>query len=82
MPIPAAVYSSLWASYGPSQKIDAFNAAGTTVDELLGAGVPQSDIDWMLSNGYAPPEPARTIQQETIYRQPEPEPEPEPTIEN
>jgi len=81
MPIPAAVYSSLWASYGPSQKIAAFNAAGTTVDELLGAGVPQSDIDWMLSNGYAPPEPARTIQQETIYRQPEPEPiyyEPEP----
>ena len=78
MPIPAAVYSSLWASYGPSQKIAAYNTARTTIDELLGAGVPQSDIDWMLSNGYEPPEPARTIQQEPIYRQPEPEPEPEP----
>ena len=46
---------SLPGPSGAAEKIRRFNAAGTTVDELLGAGVPQSDIDWMLANGYSPP---------------------------
>jgi hypothetical protein len=65
MAIPSAVYTSAWATYSPAQKIAAFNAAGTTVEELAGAGVPQSDISWMLSNGYAPPAAPAPIQSST-----------------
>jgi len=76
MALPAL--PSGWSSYTPQQKISWFNANGTTVDELLGAGVPQSDITWMLGNGYAPPAPAPApaptpapapIQQENVYTQ-------------
>ena len=46
---------SLTGPAGTAEKIRRFNAAGTTIDELRGAGVPQSDIDWMLANDYSPP---------------------------
>ena len=46
---------SLTGPSGAAEKIRRFNAAGTTVDQLLGAGVQQSEIDWMLSHGYSPP---------------------------
>ena len=46
---------SLTGPSGAAEKIRRFNAAGTTIDELRGAGVPQSDIDWMLANDYSPP---------------------------
>ena len=41
-----------WASFTPQQKIDWFNTNKITVDQLHAAGVPQSDIDYMLANGY------------------------------
>lgn len=41
-----------WANYQPADKIDYFNQAGITPAQLLGEGVPASDINWMLNNGY------------------------------
>lgn len=72
MALPAL--PSGWTSYTPQQKISWFNSNGTTIQELVGAGVPESDITWMLSNGYNPPAPVvqQPIQQEPIYTQPEP----------
>jgi hypothetical protein len=63
-----------WANYTPQQKISWFNANGVTTADLASAGVPQSDIDWMLDNGYSPPAPvvAKPIQQEPVRTQPEP----------
>lgn len=63
-----------WTSYTPQQKISWFNSNGTTIEELVGAGVPESDILYMLNNGYNPPAPVvqEPIQQEPIYTQPEP----------
>ncbi len=72
MALPAL--PSGWTSYTPQQKISWFNSNGTTIEELVGAGVPESDITWMLSNGYNPPAPVvqQPIQQEPVDTQPEP----------
>ena len=43
-----------WSSYSPAQKISWFNSVGATVEELLNAGVPQADINYMLSAGFTP----------------------------
>ena len=47
-----------WSSYGPQEKIAWFNANNVTYDQLRAAGVPQSDIDYMWSNGYTSGRPA------------------------
>lgn len=70
MALPAL--PSGWTGYTPQQKISWFNANGTTIEELVGAGVPESDITWMLSNGYNPPVVQQPIQQEPVYYDPEP----------
>jgi hypothetical protein len=41
-----------WSSYSPAQKIAYFNENLIIPSELLTAGVSQSDIDWMMDNGY------------------------------
>ena len=43
-----------WSGYDASQKIDWFNQNKVTPEQLLGAGagVTQSDIDWMKGQGY------------------------------
>jgi len=41
-----------WSSYSPAQKIAYFNENLIVPNELLTAGVSQSDIDWMMDNGY------------------------------
>jgi len=41
-----------WSTYSPQQKIDWFNANKISADQMLAAGVKQSDIDYMLQNGY------------------------------
>jgi len=41
-----------WSSYSPDQKVTYFNENLITPDELLTAGVSQSDIDYMVSIGY------------------------------
>ena len=41
-----------WSTYTPQQKIDWFNANKISADQMLAAGVKQSDIDYMLQNGY------------------------------
>ena len=41
-----------WDSFTPQQKIAWFNQNNVSVEQLRAAGVPQSDIDWMLQNGY------------------------------
>jgi len=41
-----------WGSFSPQEKIAWFNSNNVSVDQLRAAGVPQSDIDWMLANGY------------------------------
>lgn len=41
-----------WDSYTPGQKIQFFNAQGLDANELKAAGVAQSDIDWMKTQGY------------------------------
>jgi hypothetical protein len=43
-----------WSSYSPAQKISWFNSVGATVEELSNAGVPQADINYMLSAGFTP----------------------------
>ena len=47
-----------WESYGPQEKISWFNSNNVTYDQLRAAGVPQSDIDYMWSNGYTSGRPA------------------------
>jgi hypothetical protein len=41
-----------WGTYNAQQKIDWFNKNTISADQMLAAGVKQSDIDWMLQNGY------------------------------
>jgi hypothetical protein len=41
-----------WTTFSPAEKIGYFNQTGVTPAQLLGEGVPSSDIDWMLQNGY------------------------------
>jgi hypothetical protein len=41
-----------WKSFSPQEKIAWFNQNNVSVDQLRAAGVPQSDIDYMLANGY------------------------------
>jgi hypothetical protein len=41
-----------FAGYSPAEKIDYFNQANITPAQLMGEGVPQSDINYMLQNGY------------------------------
>ena len=55
LPVFDEEWFSLTGPAGTAEKIRRFNAAGTTIDELRGAGVRQSDIDWMLANDYSPP---------------------------
>ena len=43
-----------WGGYSPARKIDWFNSVGATVSELETAGVPRSDIDYMIANGFQP----------------------------
>lgn len=47
-----------WDSFTPQQKIEWFNRNNVSYDQLRAAGVPQSDIDYMWSNGYASGRPA------------------------
>lgn len=49
-----------WESYTPAQKIQFFNAQGLDPNELKAAGVAQSDIDWMKTQGYTGVAPAPT----------------------
>lgn len=42
-----------WDSFSETDKIDWFNQNDVSVDDLLAAGVPTSDVEWMLENGYA-----------------------------
>ena len=49
-----------WESYTPQQKISWFNANNVTPEQLLSAGVGQSDINWMQSQGYTGGTPAPT----------------------
>ena len=41
-----------WTTFSPAEKIGYFNQTGVTPAQLLGEGVPSSDINWMLQNGY------------------------------
>ena len=59
------VINEAWNGLTAEEKIERFNAAGTTVDELRNAGVSQSDINWMLNNNYTPPEDKYTPEQYT-----------------
>jgi hypothetical protein len=43
---------SNWNDYNAEQKIDYYNRNNITADKLLSAGAAQSDIDWMLNNGF------------------------------
>jgi hypothetical protein len=43
---------SNWNNYNAEQKIDYYNRNNITADKLLSAGAAQSDIDWMLNNGF------------------------------
>jgi hypothetical protein len=45
---------SNWYDFDATRKINWFNENNVSVDELLRAGVSQSDIDWILRNGYSP----------------------------
>ena len=47
-----------WDSFTPQQKITWFNQNNVSYDQLRAAGVPQSDIDYMWSNGYTSGRPA------------------------
>jgi len=40
-----------WEFYTPQQKIDFFNEKSVTEDQLKSAGVAQSEIDWMKTQG-------------------------------
>lgn len=42
-----------WRDYGASEKINWYNDNDVSVDALLNEGVPMSDIEWMLDNGYS-----------------------------
>lgn len=41
-----------WGTYGAAEKIDWFNTVGATTQDLIKAGVPEADINWMLQNGF------------------------------
>ncbi|NDG20096.1 MAG: hypothetical protein EB117_17790, partial [Betaproteobacteria bacterium] len=69
MPIPSSVYTEQWQSLSPGEKIAAFNAAGTTIDELSSAGVDQATIDWMQQNGFTPPSAESQIVRQIINEQ-------------
>lgn len=47
-----------FASYDPSQKIQAFNKLGTGIEDLKGMGVADSDMQYMLQNGFNPAMPS------------------------
>ena len=47
-----------WENYTPDKKIAWFNQNNVSIDQLRAAGVPQSDIDYMWSNGYTSGRPA------------------------
>jgi hypothetical protein len=47
-----------WGGFTPDQKISWFNQNNISIDQLRAAGVPQSDIDYMWSNGYTSGRPA------------------------
>ena len=46
-----------WGSFSPQEKIAWFNSNNVSVDQLRAAGVPQSDIDYMLTHGYGATKP-------------------------
>lgn len=46
-----------WSGFTPDQKIAWFNQNKVSVDQLHAAGVPQSDIDFMLTHGYGATKP-------------------------
>ena len=47
-----------WDQFSGDQKISWFNSNNVTYDQLRAAGVPQSEIDYMWSNGYTSGRPA------------------------
>jgi hypothetical protein len=49
-----------WTTFKPEEKINYFNEKGITPEQLTGVGVPQSDIDWMKTQGYSGVKPAAT----------------------
>jgi hypothetical protein len=55
-----------WESYTPQKKIEFFNNNNITPTKLLQMGVPQSDIDWMLTNGYTGRAPVAPLGNNTV----------------
>lgn len=43
---------SNWSSFSAAQKIDYFNSRSIDASTLIKAGVPNSDIEWMIEHGY------------------------------
>ena len=40
-----------WSTYSGEEKVNFFNTMGVTPSQLISAGVPQSDINWMYEFG-------------------------------
>jgi len=52
MALPAL--PSDWGSYDAARKIKWFNDNVVTIDDLVAAGVPRPDVDWLIQNGLQP----------------------------
>jgi hypothetical protein len=52
MALPAL--PSDWGSYDAARKIKWFNDKVVTIDDLVAAGVPRPDVDWLIQNGLQP----------------------------
>ncbi len=63
------VFDDDWFQQDAGEKIRRFTAAGTTLDELRSVA-DEGTIQWMMNEGGW--KPARQIQQEPVYVQPEP----------
>ena len=59
---PGANLPSNWSAYSPQQKIEYFNANGTTPDQMKKYGATDTDFEWMRNNGWKDPtRPAATV---------------------
>lgn len=52
---PGAGLPSNWGTYSPQQKIEYFNANGTTPDQMRKYGATDTDFNWMAANGWKGP---------------------------
>lgn len=43
-----------WGSYDAARKVKWFNDNVVTIDDLVAAGIPRTDLDWMIQNGLQP----------------------------